>query len=309
MISKEKLAACNLNLLLIGETGVGKSRLAKWIHERSERRNFPFIHVNLGAINENLFESELFGHIKGSFTGAINNKLGFCQVTGQGTLFLDEIGELDIVQQKKLLTLLEEKIFYPVGCNEKRSFKGRIIAATNKNLAEQVQKGLFRADLYYRLRGIDYELSPLRNRKDKERLIYLEFENSKLRIDKPNMVLLEGVVEELLAYNWPGNYRELKQTMDYLCIVADNHVHISNLPKWMKISEKMGENSDNYYKALEYFEKQFLEKKLTKFKGKINLTSEKINLSKATLISKVRKYDINAKLIKKAALTAYEEAV
>jgi transcriptional regulator with PAS, ATPase and Fis domain len=298
MLTKNHLTKINENILLIGQTGVGKSFLAKWIHMNSKRVRNKYFQVNIATLNSQLFESELFGHKKGSFTGATSDKQGFCEAVGFGTLFIDEIGELDLEQQKKILTLVEERIFYSVGSNERKSFNGVLVFATNKDLAQEVKKGKFREDLYYRIRSYMFEIEPLNNCRDKYLKVIEEINNCKLKQNKLNIIMSVELLNFLKTYHYPGNYRELRQIVDYIVFMASEKACLIHLPGWIAKNEIESVNSDCYYEAQGKFEKKFLTKKLTKYQGRINYTSEMINLSKVTLISKIKKYDINIKDMK-----------
>ena len=197
MLTKNHLTKIQENLLVQGATGSGKSHLARWVHENSDRSHLQFFQVNIASLSKGLFESELFGHKKGSFTGAINDKLGFCEKVGRGTLFIDEIGELSLEQQKTLLTLLEEKIFYQVGSEIVKKFKGVFIFATNKDLNLEVQKGRFREDLYHRLRSYTYNIEDFSLRTDKGLKIYEEFHNARLKHEKNDLKLSKDLVDFL----------------------------------------------------------------------------------------------------------------
>jgi len=298
MLTKNHLTRINENILLIGQTGVGKSFLAKWIHMNSKRVRNKYFQVNIATLNSQLFESELFGHKKGSFTGATSDKQGFCEAVGFGTLFIDEIGELDLEQQKKILTLVEERIFYSVGSNERKSFNGVLVFATNKDLAQEVKNGKFREDLYYRIRSYMFEIEPLNNCRDKYLKVIEEINNCKLKQHKLNIIMSVELLNFLKTYHYPGNYRELRQIVDYIVFMASEKACLIHLPGWIAKNEIESVNSDCFYEAQGKFEKKFLTKKLTKYQGRINYTSEMINLSKVTLISKIKKYDINIKDMK-----------
>ena len=196
-------------ILIEGETGVGKTQLAKKIFSLSKLKSKKFTQVNIASISNELFESELFGHVKGAFTGAIEDKKGFCETVGEGILFLDEIGELSLEKQASLLTLIDESVFYKVGSTEELKFRGKLIFATNKNLAKMVESGKFREDLYFRLRFFHITLPALRDHKEIKQIIWDEFQNSKVSHIRYDVVLSSEIVECLAQYPWPGNYREL----------------------------------------------------------------------------------------------------
>jgi two-component system response regulator AtoC len=310
MLSLKKLFGLDGTVLLTGETGTGKSWLAKQIHARSARADFPFVTVNLGAIQEALFESELFGHLRGAFTGAVSDRKGFCETAGRGTLFLDEIGELSPCAQKKLLRLLEERRFTPVGSCVERVFQSRIVAATNVNLAQMVREGRFRADLYYRLRVFHYDIPPVRTDRDKLMMhIHEFFESTKIATQKTNTRLTPECITALMAYSWPGNLRELKNSLDYAVNVSEGDIGPRDLPSWMSTARQgFDEQSstsidfsvwpEEYGSALCEFEKQFLHHCFKRYNGRVNQTARELRISKATLIAKARKYAIDTMRIR-----------
>ncbi len=301
-------------ILLEGETGVGKSYWAKKIHALSELAQKSFIEVNLATLSEELIESELFGHVKGAFSGAIQERQGYFEKVNGGILFLDEIGELSLSAQKKLLAILENKTFTRIGSCIQQKFSGRIIAATNLNLEEQVKKGLFRADLFFRLRVFSFHLAPLRETSEKiipmGEAFFYSFAARPLCIS-------EEVENFLKHYAWPGNIRELKNLMEYLASLTTGLVKISDLPTWVRKNfssdpspEKICPETygDNYKNSLEAFEKSYLEYYLKHFSGKINFTARQLGMNKVTLIAKVKKYGINTELIKlQTQLASYKD--
>lgn len=220
-----RIAPLNISTLVEGETGVGKEVVVRSIHRFSSRKNNPFIKINCGIIPENLIESELFGYEKGSFTGALNEgKKGKVEQADGGTLFLDEIGELPLNMQVKLLDFLQDGTFTRVGGTSKLKVDARIIAATNRDLKEMCNKGLFRQDLYYRLNVIPIKIPPLRNRmRDIEVLskYFISCYNSKYKCSKK---LENGITNILLSYDWPGNVRELEHVMERAFIMTDGDI-------------------------------------------------------------------------------------
>ena len=215
----EQVAGFNANVLITGESGTGKEWTARCIHEMSPRRDKPFIPVNCGAIPAELMESELFGHEKGAFTGAVASRIGRFEAAEGGTLFLDEIGDMSLSMQVKLLRVLQERVFERVGSNQSRPTDVRIIAATHRNLEEEIMLNNFREDLYYRLNVFPIELPPLR-----ERLEDLgELVDSSLQRCADNglepVQLTDTALGALSAYEWPGNVRELSNLMERLCIL------------------------------------------------------------------------------------------
>jgi transcriptional regulator with PAS, ATPase and Fis domain len=211
----EKIASKDVTVLLSGETGTGKEVLAQSLHEESLRRGAPFITVDCGSIPENLVESELFGHTKGAFTGATMDRLGAFEEADRGTIFLDEIGELPLEQQAKLLRVLEKREIKRVGENEPRRVDVRIIAATNRNLTEEVDKGTFRKDLFYRLSVVEIRIPPLRERPDDIGLLAEHIlEQLAVRSARPRVRLSPEAVTLLARHAWPGNVRELRNVLE-----------------------------------------------------------------------------------------------
>ncbi len=217
----EHVAGTDASVLLLGETGTGKEILARAIHDRSKRRERPLVKVNLAALPSSLIESELFGHMKGSFTGAIGNKVGRFQLADGGTLFLDEIGELDPELQTKLLRVLQEGEFEPIGSTETRNVNVRIVAATNRDLRRAMEQGDFRPDLYYRLAVFPIEVPPLRLRRDDIPLLAWHFISKKQGcLGKVISRIPESVMKDLVDYDWPGNVRELENVIERSMILT-----------------------------------------------------------------------------------------
>lgn len=212
-----KIALSPSPVLITGSTGVGKENLARYIHEAGAHAEAPFIDINCGAVPENLFESELFGHAKGAFTGAASDRKGYMESAGEGTLFLDEIGEMPTSLQPKLLRALETRMFRPVGSTLLRPFKGRIIAATHRDLVSLSQKGRFREDLFYRLAVFSLEIPDLAHRKDDIPVLVEHFSS----LHKKSLSFTEEAMESLKEYDWPGNIRELRNLIDRLSILTD----------------------------------------------------------------------------------------
>lgn len=293
----------NLNkpILITGPTGTGKSFLAKKIYEDAKIFKRSFLTLHLASIKEELIESELFGHKKGAFTGATENKIGYLEAANNGTLFLDEIGELSLEAQKKLLFLLEEKKFNVVGDTKTQSFNGRLIMATNCNLLEMVKAKTFREDLYYRLSTFELKLEPITYDKSKLKIAIL---NEQIRANEEfskNYKLTTDLFEQMINYSWPGNYRELKNTMDFLVVTGEK-----SDPKFEQLAQcAQKKNSGiedlflrDFHQSVELFESMYLKHVLEKNQGKINETARQIGLSKAALIYKSKKYLINTWKIK-----------
>jgi two-component system response regulator PilR (NtrC family) len=227
-----QVADTKTNVLLCGESGTGKELVAREIHDQSERRDQPFVAVNCGAIPENLLESELFGHVKGAFTGAVQNKPGLFETAHHGTLFLDEVGELPGSLQVKLLRVLQEKCLRRVGGTSDHQVDVRIVAATNRRLEEEVGAGRFREDLYYRLNVIQIELPPLRDRSEDIPLLIQHFvEKYAQELGKNVRSVSDAAMERVLRYEFPGNVRELENMVERAVALSQSEViEPANLP-------------------------------------------------------------------------------
>ena len=215
------VASVNATVLITGESGTGKERIARGIHMLSPRRNRAFIAANVAALPETLLESELFGHEKGAFTGAVGQRKGFFELADKGTLFLDEIGEMPVATQTKLLRVLEEREFMRVGGEESIAVDVRVIAATNQDLRTQVETGQFRGDLFYRLNVVQIHLPPLRERRDDIPLLIDTFiRDTSSEMDRPPVSLAPETMQRLIDYDWPGNVRELRNLVESMVVMA-----------------------------------------------------------------------------------------
>jgi Nif-specific regulatory protein len=230
----DKVAPSRATALLLGESGTGKELVARAIHEASPRRDHPFIKVNCAALPENLLESELLGHEKGAFTGALAMKKGRFELADTGTLFLDEIGEMPVTLQAKLLRVLQEKQFERLGGSRTISVDVRVIAATNRSLEEAVNEGSFRADLYYRLNVVPIILPPLRERREDIPILLDHFLRESNRNNQRDVRLARPVLQFFQDYDWPGNVREMQNLIERLVIMADREwIEIKSLPSYM----------------------------------------------------------------------------
>ncbi len=227
----ENLEESDATVLLTGESGTGKEVVARALHVHSQRRNKPFVAVNCGALPGELLESELFGHVRGAFTGAVRDRVGRFEAAGGGTIFLDEVGDLPLPLQVKLLRVLQERSFERVGESTGRESEARVIAATNKNLRREVDEGRFRDDLYYRLRVVPIEIPPLRERReDIEPLARHLLVRVNSRHNR-NLRLSPDALESLLQYRWPGNVRELENALEYaVAVTRGDTIHLQHLP-------------------------------------------------------------------------------
>jgi transcriptional regulator with PAS, ATPase and Fis domain len=283
------------SVLLLGESGTGKTFLAKYIHELSKYGEKPFVHVNCGAIPENLLESELFGYEKGSFTGANpEGKKGFFETANGGTIFLDEIGDLPIALQVKLLQVIQERYLYRVGGRKRIDLDIRIIAATNKNLEEEMQKGRFREDLYYRINVFPIWIPPLRDRKeDLHQLIELILTKVCRQAECGEKRITSEAMNLLMKYSWPGNIRELENIIERSINLADGNNILSKHIITSSGKEPFEEVGDTGLKSqLEKVEKEVIEKTLKRFNGDKKKTMEYLGLGKTSFYDKLKKHGI-----------------
>lgn len=318
----QKLAKVDTSVLIRGESGTGKELVAQALHANSPRAKGPFVAVNCGAIPENLIESELFGHEKGTFTGADRRKIGKFQFANGGTIFLDEIGDISAQMQVKLLRVLQEKKFTPVGSNQEIEANVRIVSATNRPLEDMIKKNTFREDLFYRLNILPINLPPLRERREDLpslcRFMIAKFNE----IHNRNITSISNEASHALkAYSWPGNIRELENVIEHAFIIETTDcLQISSLPQNIQACAPLTfvtpetEDADNAppnqirnngiitdfsdlkYPALkERFEKEFIVRALTTYGGRINLTAEQTQMTKVTLLRKLEKYKIDPK--------------
>ncbi|UJR82023.1 sigma-54 interaction domain-containing protein [Sandaracinus amylolyticus] len=216
----ERIRNSDATVLVLGENGTGKELVARSIHDQSRRGNKPFVATNCSAFNDNLLESELFGHKRGAFTGAVNDKPGLFEVANGGTFFMDEVGDMSPGMQVKLLRVLQEGVFMPVGGTEPKHVDVRIIAATNRDLASMVRQGTFREDLYYRLHVVSVRVPPLRERRDDVPVLVSHFLGKLGKRDKREKLLTPRTLERLVAHEWPGNVRELENEMERLWVLS-----------------------------------------------------------------------------------------
>ncbi|MBC7714350.1 MAG: sigma-54-dependent Fis family transcriptional regulator [Rhizobacter sp.] len=296
----KKLINLSVPLLITGETGTGKSVLARKIFDQSYVHREKFLTVHLASLKEELLESELFGHKKGAFTGAVEMQNGYLKDVGTGTLFLDEIGELSLDSQKKLLYLLEEKKFTPIGSTVVQEFRGRIIMATNRNLEKMVNEGLFREDLYYRISVFKIELETLAANKEllKESIKNTFFE-LKSRYRKHQCTLPHSTLDYLTGLEWKGNFRELKNTLEFAVVMNEKNIlEISDFPSKISKAPALTEDfisgfPENFNASLERFEEMYLKSMFHRHGGKVNETARRLGMSKTTLIHKAKKYQIN----------------
>ena len=298
----QKVADCDSTILLNGETGTGKGMIARAIHKRSKRINKPFISINCGAIPENLLESELFGHVRGAFTGATSSKQGKFELADGGTILLDEIGDMSSDLQVKVLKVLEEGEFEQVGGAKTIKVDVRIIAATHRDLSEEVQKGNFREDLYYRLYVIPIMLPSLRARRSDIPFLISHFmEQSNQKNDRSVHAISEEALAMMMGYAWPGNVRELKNMMERLVVLKGSGViSAQDLPSEIKSTHKYEpsttiEISDEgicLNSAVTEFEKALILQSLEKTKWVKNKAAKLLHLNRTTLVEKIKRHHL-----------------
>lgn len=294
----DRVAPTDARVLVTGSNGTGKELVARWIHEKSPRSEGPLIEVNCAAIPSELIESELFGHEKGSFTGAHKQRVGKFEQANNGTLFLDEIGDMSLSAQAKVLRALQENRISRIGSDKQITVDVRIVAATNKDLMEEIRRGNFREDLYHRLSVILVHVPPLAERSDDIPLIansfLQEIEESygyrDLSIDKDAMA-------ELQKLGWTGNVRELRNVMERLAIMASGKITLQNVldyavPPTRKKGNNMYDRYDKFQEFKDHVEKEFIKSKLDQNNWNVSKTAELIDIQRSHLYNKLEKYDL-----------------
>ena len=293
----KKVAKTESNVLLSGESGTGKEIAARAIHCCSDRSNGPFVAINCGAIPNELLESELFGHLKGSFTGAIKDKIGLMEQANGGTFFLDEVGNTSHSTQMKILRAIQEKEVLPVGDHTPRKVDIRIVAATNENLEESIKRGDFRKDLFYRLNVINIHLPPLRERKEDIELLFLHFLTQK---DTSGVFVSRDINNDfwkfLQNYNWPGNIRELENVVERLMAFSHNgKIKPDMLPDLIKNPPKdtLVSDTPKTIPKMDEIEKAYIHWVLTQHGGQKQKVAEVLGIGRSTLDRKIEKYGLN----------------
>jgi two-component system nitrogen regulation response regulator NtrX len=293
-----RAAPTNGRVLIFGENGTGKELVARRIHALSQRAAEPFVEVNCAAIPDELIESELFGHVEGAFTGAVTNKRGKFHVADGGTLFLDEIGDMSMRTQSKVLRALQEQTFQPVGSTEDHVVDVRVIAATNKDLQEEIDEGRFREDLYYRINVIPFHVPPLRERRDDVPLLaehFLSEASTEYGVSPKH--LTEEAIARLTAYRWPGNVRQLKNVCERLMIMASGDtIREADLDLALDVpaafEQRDGRGDLALREARDLFERRFILTKLREHGGNVKRTAEALNIERSHLYRKMKAYGI-----------------
>ena len=293
----EKVAPTNSTVLISGESGVGKEVVARTIHNQSTRRDKVFLAVNCSAIPETLLESQLFGHVKGAFTGASNYQEGLFQRANGGTIFLDEIGEMPLMLQPKILRAIEERAVTPIGAAKPLQVDVRIIAATNRELKEEVDEGKFRGDLYYRLNVIHLQIPPLRERREDIPLLVEHFirrQNSELK--KNYQGVESSALKVLMSLPWKGNIRDLNNVLERAMILGNGEwITVKDLPRWevpeVDVSRSVGHDLRRTVRA---YEKSHIENVLKETDGDRTQTAELLGLSRSSLYRKIEALGIQS---------------
>ncbi len=291
----QRVSPSESTVLITGESGTGKEMLAREIHTHSLRREGPFVVVDCGALVETLFESELFGHVKGSFTGAFETKHGRFEVANGGSIFLDEISNVSLNIQAKLLRVIQEKEVTRVGSSKPIKIDVRIIAATNENLAEAVKSGKFREDLFYRLSVVPIHLPPLRERKEDIPLLVDHFLRKYNKKSKKNIERIDPrAIKTLMEYDWPGNIRELENTIERAVVLGrNNQIELEDLI-YHGIGSRLSlyEPVSGRYKSLSEIEKEYIKAVLYSQNGNKSQTAKLLGIDRKTLLSKLKRYSI-----------------
>ncbi len=297
----KRVAPANTTVLITGESGTGKELIARGLHKASKRSKAQFVSINCAAIPDSLLESELFGHERGAFTGASTTKQGKFEVASSGTLFLDEIGEMDISLQVKLLRAVQEQEIQRVGGNSDISVDVRIIAATNKNLEEEVKKGNFREDLYFRLNVVNIDVPPLRRRKEDIPLLVAHFaQKFAHKLDKGLKMVEPEVMEALQRYSWPGNVRELENIMERATVLSRGHsIELGDLPSNIRDASDNGLGFENILysgkglsETLETIEEKLIKQALNDTSNVQNQAAKILGISRSNLQYKMKKYGL-----------------
>lgn len=293
-----RVAQSNVNTLILGESGVGKECIAKAVHDNSTRKDGPYIVVDCGSTPPGILESELFGHTKGAFTNAIQDKIGLIEAADGGTLFLDEIGNISTEMQHRLLRFLEDKKIRKVGSVHEKTIDCRVIAATNANLVADIEAGNFRQDLYYRLRVITLNIPPLRERKeDIPALINVFVDRHQKAYDIDSVTIPEQTMTWLQNYSWPGNVRELKNSLEAGVVLCQSGVlSLEDLQLEQKLQDSGKHKPDEMDGefSLEHSEKETIIRALKKSGGVLTSAADLLNISRRSIHYKLKKYDLQA---------------
>lgn len=287
-----KVAGTEANVLILGENGTGKELVARQLHRQSTRAGRVFIPVDMGAIPDLLFESEIYGHVKGSFTGAHQDRIGRFEAAAAGTLFLDEIGNMSLPSQSKLLQALQRRSITPVGSNKAKNVDIRLICATNMPLYDMVEEGTFRQDLLYRINTVEINLPPLSHRTGDISLLAIRFlKQYSRKYNKPQLKINNDALELLEAYHWPGNVRELRHIIERAVIMSEEDV-IGSGDIVLHGGRQAPTDSEEAHLTLEEMEIRLVTRALAKHKGNISKTASELGITRASLYRRLEKFDI-----------------
>jgi two-component system, NtrC family, nitrogen regulation response regulator NtrX len=296
-----KVAPTDARVLITGENGTGKELVARWIHEKSHRAKGPFIEVNCAAIPNELIESELFGHEKGSFTSAINQRKGKFEQANGGTLFLDEIGDMDLAAQAKVLRALQEGKISRIGGDKDITVDVRVVAATNKKIDQEIAKGTFRMDLYHRLSVILIHVPTLNERREDIPMLAEQFcEEICQSYGNPTKQITPSALRSLQDYDWTGNIRELRNVIERLVILSGPKINEEDIENYafksissaMPLSTEVFDKFARFQEFKEYIEKQFIDYKLSKFNWNVSKTADEIDIQRSHLYNKIEKFNL-----------------
>ena len=301
----QRVAATDARVFITGETGVGKELVAKAIHFNSPRKNRPFVAINCGALAETLLETELFGHEKGAFTGAIQKKMGKFEYARGGTLFLDEVGEISSRMQVRLLRVLQEKKIEPVGGNESVDVDVRLLSATNRDITKRIREGEFRTDLYYRLNVVPIHIPPLRERSEDIPLLIQHFvQRYNRELNRDIQKISASAINQLIKYHWPGNVRELENVLERAFVVTDGqeidtvffshdaHHNPSEEPSPYHVDTDIPFTTARSV-VVSRFEKAYLYEALKRYEGNVSKTASKTGVNPRTIWRKIKSYGLN----------------
>jgi len=302
-IAIERVAKAPSTVLITGESGTGKELLAKMIHRHSPRAGKPMVSVNCAALPETLIETELFGHEKGSFTGASGRRIGRFEQANGGTFFLDEVGDLSPVVQTKLLRVLQERVIERVGGVDTIPINVRVIAATHRKLRKMVERGDFREDLFYRLSVINLELPALRNRpEDIPGLSQFFLERFRRDSGREPMVVSQRAMKAMKNYRWPGNVRELENVMERAVVMSlHSRIEIEELPEEIRRSQPLADQQRSLRAAREEFEQEFIEQTLARLGGNVSAAAQELEIARKNLQEKIKRYGIDVDKLRPGA--------
>jgi DNA-binding NtrC family response regulator len=290
-----RVSPTTINVLVEGESGTGKELLARAIHVNSPRRNAPFIPINCAGLSETLLESELFGHVKGAFTGAAADRKGLFEVADKGTLFLDEIGDMPMPMQAKLLRVLEDGVIIPVGSTTRVKVDVRVISATNHDLQALIEEKKFRQDLYFRIKGVSVTLPPLRaRREDIPRLASFFLDEACDELGRGRMTIGEGGMAALLSYDWPGNVRQLRNTIRTAAAMCDGDtIDVRDIPLELRTTRRLAASADEPDAGtLNDLERNAIAETLQKVEGNREKAAKILGIGERTLYRKIKEYNL-----------------